>query len=67
MADLIYEVSFKGVASDTVRAAFAGSELTAGTGVTTVRCRQEALRGVIAQIEGLGLDLLDVTLVADHP
>lgn len=67
MADLTYEVTFKGVASPTLRAAFDDHELTTGTGVTSIRCSQHALRTVVARIEELGLELLDVRLVADHP
>ena len=66
MADLMYEVSFKGVASPTLRAAFSGYELETGTGITSVRCRQDALRTVIARIEELGLALMDVRLIAEH-
>ena len=67
MADLTYEVSFKGVASPTLRAAFADCDLGTGAGVTWVRCSHDALRGVIARIEELGLQLLDVRLIAEHP
>jgi hypothetical protein len=65
MADLTYEVSFKGVASGTLRAAFGGYELSVGTGRTLVRCSRDALRAVIARIEELGLELLEIRLVAD--
>jgi hypothetical protein len=65
--DLTYEVSFKGVASQTLRAAFVDCELDAAMGVTVVRCTKQALRGVIAHIEEFGLELLDVRLVAGHP
>jgi hypothetical protein len=67
MAGLIHEVSFKGVASPTLRAAFAEFELDAGSGVTTVRCPRATLHVVIARLEELGLELLDVRLVAEHP
>jgi hypothetical protein len=67
VADLRYEVSFKGVASATLRAAFGEYELSAGTGCTSIRCSQDSLHSVIGRIEELGLDLLDVRLVADHP
>jgi hypothetical protein len=67
MADLTYEVSFKGVASPTLRAAFVGCELEAGAGVTSVRCTQDAVHAVIARIEEFGLQLLDVRLIAEHP
>lgn len=64
MAELTYEVSFEGVASPTVRAAFVDCEVVTGTGSTSVRCRQGALRPVIARVEELGLELVDVRLVA---
>jgi hypothetical protein len=67
MADLRYEVSFKGVASPTISAAFADCEVDSGPGRTLVRCSPTALRGVITRIEELGLDLLDLRLVAVHP
>jgi len=67
MADLRYEVSFKGVASPTLRAAFAGCELGTGVGTTWVRCPHDALREIIARIEELGLELLDVRLIVEHP
>ena len=67
MAELTYEVSFKGVASPTLRAAFADCDLGDGSGVTFVRCSHGALSGVIARIEEFGLELLDVRLIADHP
>jgi hypothetical protein len=67
MADLRYEISFKGVASPTLRAAFVDWELDAGMGVTSVRCTHDALSTVIARIEEFGLDLLDVRLIAEHP
>jgi hypothetical protein len=67
MADLIYEVSFKGVASPTVRAAFADAEVLAGAGVTLVRCSRSSLSSVIGRIEELGLELVEVRLVADRP
>ena len=64
MAELTYEVSFKGVASPMLRAAFVDHELEAGAGITTVRCTQAALRTVIARIEEFGLELLEVRLIA---
>ncbi len=67
MADLTYEVSFKGVASPTLRAAFVDCELEAGAGITSVRCTQDAVHAVIARIEEFGLQLLDVRLIAEHP
>jgi len=67
MADLTYEVSFKGVASPTLRAAFAECELSTRTGTTLVRCSTHELRTVIARIQEFGLELLDVRLIAEHP
>jgi len=65
VADVRYAVSFKGVASPTLRAAFTDYELEDGTGVTIVRCTQEALRAVLDRIEEFGLVLTDVRTVAD--
>lgn len=68
MAELIYELAFKGAASDTLAGAFEGCDVTTGRGVTIVRSGipdQAALQGLIARINALGLELLDVHLVAD--
>ena len=71
MADLTYEVSFKGVASPTLRAAFVDWEVSAGVGTTSVRCTHDALREVISRIEDFRLELIGVRLIAgaaqDHP
>jgi hypothetical protein len=68
MAELIYELSFKGAASDTLVAAFEGCHVATNRGVTVVRSQvadQAALQGLIARINALGLELLDVHLVAE--
>jgi hypothetical protein len=68
MAELVYELSFKGAASTTLASAFEGCEITTHRGLTTVRSAvsdQAALQELIARINALGLDLLDVRLVAD--
>jgi len=68
MAQLAYELSFKGAASETLAAAFDEAEVTARHGITTIRTElpdQSALAGVIARIHALGLELLEVRLVAD--
>lgn len=68
MAELIYELSFKGAASETLAAAFEGCDVTTDRGVTVVRSEvsdQAALQGLIARINALGLELLDVHLVAE--
>jgi hypothetical protein len=68
MAELVYEVSFKGTASPTLAAAFSGCDVRAEDGVTTVRSGvsdQAGLHGLIAQINALHLELLEVRLVAE--
>ena len=65
MADLTYEVSFKGVASPTLRAAFVDCELGTGVGTTWVRCPHDAVRDIIARVDEFGLELLDVRLIVD--
>ena len=66
MADLTYEVSFKGVASPTLRAAFRDREVRSATGVTSVRCPKASVRAAIARIEEFGLQLIEVRLIAEH-
>ena len=66
MADLTYEVSFKGVASPTLRAAFTDCERHGREGVTA-GCTKTALLSVIARIAEFGLQLLAVRLIAHHP
>jgi len=65
MADLTYLLSFQGAASPTLQSAFANCEIETDDGVTRVRCAHAELGGVISQIQDLGLELLDVHLVAD--
>lgn len=65
MAELVYELSFKGVASDVLRAGFEDCELVAGHGTTMLRCGQESLQDALEQIQSFGLELLDVRLVAE--
>ena len=68
MAQLTYEPSFKGAASDTLAAAFEDFDVTTERGVTMVRRSlpdQAALQGLIARISALGLELLDVQSVTD--
>jgi hypothetical protein len=68
MAEVTYELSFKGAASDTLAAAFEDCDVTTERGVTIVRRSlpdQAALQGLIARISALGLELLDVHSVTD--
>jgi hypothetical protein len=70
MAARTYEVTFKGAAGATLRAAFDDCEITIGAGTTTLRAElpdQDGLSGLIQRINGLGLEVIDVTLVAPHP
>ena len=66
MADLRYEVSFKGEAGPTMRAAFGDCDLRHGVGFTSLRCAPGAFRAVVVRMEDLGLELLDVRLIAEH-
>lgn len=68
MAERIYEVSFKGAASDALAGAFEDCDLTVDRGVTIVRRAvpdQAVLQGLIARIHALGLELLGVRPVGD--
>jgi hypothetical protein len=68
VAHVVYELSFKGAASDPICSAFSDFEVLRGHGSTTLRGAlpdQAALHGAIARIQDLGLELLDVRLVAE--
>ena len=65
-----YEITFLGQAGTTLRAEFEDSEVIIGRGVTTLRTRlpdSGALSGLVERINGLGLDVIDVSLVASPP
>jgi hypothetical protein len=60
-----YEITFLGRANTTLRAEFDDCEITLGPGTTTLRAElsdRGALSGLIERINGLGLDVIDVTL-----
>jgi hypothetical protein len=62
-----YEITFLGRASTTLRAEFDDCEVTIGPGTTTLRTElpdRGALSGLMERINGLGLDVIDVSLVA---
>jgi len=62
-----YEITFLGQAGTAVRAEFDDCEVTIGPGTTTVRAElpdRGALSGLIERINGLGLDVIDVSLKA---
>ena len=62
-----YEITFLGQASSTLRAEFDDCEVTIGPGTTTLRAElpdRGALTGLMERINSLGLDVIDVSLVA---
>jgi hypothetical protein len=62
-----YEITFLGQAGTTLRAEFDDCEVTIGPGTTTLRAElpdRGALAGLMERINGLGLDVIDVSLVA---
>ena len=68
MAQLVYELSFKGAASDMLAGAFEGCQLASAHGITVVRAElpdQTALQGLLNRVHALGLELLDLHLVAE--
>ena len=65
-----YEITFLGQAGATVRAEFDDCEVTVGPGTTTLRAElpdRGALAGLVERIKNLGLDVIDVTLLAVPP
>ena len=70
MPSRTYEITFTGEAGATLRSAFDDCEVTIGTGTTTLRAQmpdQSSLSALINRINGLGLEVIDVTLVAPQP
>ncbi len=68
-AHVVCELSFKGAASESVRAMFPDFEVVPAHGSTTLRGALPdlaALHGAISRIRDLGLELLDVRLVAQE-
>ena len=65
-----YEITFTGQAGSTLRAEFDDCEVTVGAGITTLRAElpdQAALSGLVLRITGLGLEVIDMHLVAPPP
>lgn len=65
-----YEITFLGQAGSTLRAEFEDCEVTIGRGTTTLRAAlpdRGALSGLMERINSLGLDVIDVSLVAPWP
>ena len=70
MRSQTYEITFLGQAGRTLSAEFDDCEITVGPGTTTLRADlpdQGALSGLMARISGLGLKVIDVSLVALPP
>jgi hypothetical protein len=66
-----YEITFLGEAGTTLRAEFEDCEVVIGRGTTTT-LRTElpdrgTLPGLMERITGLGLDVIDISLVASPP
>jgi len=65
-----YEITFIGQAGATVRAEFDDCAITIGKGTTTLRARlpdQGALFGLVQRINGLGLEVVHLHLIAPSP
>jgi hypothetical protein len=65
-----YEITFVGQAGPALRAEFDDCEVSIGPGTTTLRAElpdQGALSGLMDRITGLGLEVIDVSLVAPSP
>ena len=70
MRPQIYEITFTGQAGTALRAEFEDCEVTVGPGTTTLRAElpdQGALSGLVQRITGLGLEVIDMHLVAPSP
>jgi hypothetical protein len=65
-----YDITFLGQANSALCAEFEDCEITVSHGTTTLRTDlpdQGALTGLMERITGLGLDVIDVSLVAPPP
>ena len=70
MRSQTYEITFAGEAGSALRAEFDDCEVTLGPGTTTLRAEvpdQGALSGLMDRITGLGLEVIDMHLVAPFP
>jgi hypothetical protein len=65
-----YEITFAGQAGPAVRGQFDDCEVILGPDTTTLRAElvdQAALHGLMDRISSLGLELIDVSVVAQPP
>lgn len=70
MRSQTYEITFLGQAGSTLSAEFDDCEIKLGPGTTTLRADlvdQGALAGLMERISGLGLEVIDVSLVVPPP
>lgn len=70
MRSKTYKIIFLGQAGTTVCAEFEDCEVMVGPGTTTLRAElpdRGALSGLMERINSLGLDVIDVSLVAEPP
>ena len=70
MRSRTYEITFVGQAGTALRGEFDDCEVSVGPGTTTLRAElpdQGALHGLMQRISGLGLELVDVRVVAPPP
>jgi hypothetical protein len=68
VAQLLYELSFKGAASAALRAAFEDCAISTTRGTTVLRMAvpdRAAAQGLIDRVNGLGLEILEFHLVAE--
>ena len=67
MRPQMYEITFAGQAGSTLRAEFDDCEVIVGRGTTTLRAElpdQAAVSGLVLRITSLGLEVIDMHLVA---
>jgi hypothetical protein len=65
-----YKITFTGQAGSVLQAEFDDCQVTIGPGTTTLQAElldQGALTGLIDRVTGLGLKVIDVSLVAPLP
>jgi hypothetical protein len=65
-----FEITFLGQAGTRLRAEFEDCEVTISHGTTTIRAElpdRGALSGLMERVNSLGLDVIDVSLVAPPP
>ena len=70
MQSKTYEITFVGQAGSVLCAEFDDCEVSVGPGTTTLRAElpdQGALQGLLQRINGLGLELIDMRVVAPPP